>query len=220
MKAKCEIVAQAFDGVIPALNAGKFDAIMAGMNITDKRKEAIAFTQPYGRTPSTFAVLKSSPLAKLPEAGKVYSLNPDGLAAAQKSLNDLKPMLKGKVIGVQTSTAQANFLEQYFKDVIEIRQYKTTEQHDLDLAAGRVDGVFASISYLKGVVEAPENKEMMLSGPRYSGGALGFGVAVGLRKSDPELQAKFDAAVAAAVADGTVKTLSTKWFGFDVTPQR
>src|ERR1700675_2789450 len=49
MKAKCEIVAQAFDGVIPALNAGKFDAIMAGMNITDKRKEAIAFTQPYGR---------------------------------------------------------------------------------------------------------------------------------------------------------------------------
>jgi len=220
MKAKCEIVAQAFDGVIPALNAGKFDAIMAGMNITDRRKEAIAFTQPYGRTPSTFAVLKSSPLAKLPEAGKVYSLNADGVAAAQKSLNDLKPLLKGKVIGVQTSTAQANFLEQYFKDVIEIRQYKTTEQHDLDLIAGRVDGVFASMSYLKGVVEAPDNKDLMLAGPRYGGGALGFGVAVGLRKSDPELQAKFDVAVGAAVADGTVKTMSMKWFGFDVTPQR
>jgi len=211
------VVAQAFDGVIPALNAGKFDAIMAGMNITDKRKEAIMFTQPYGRTPSTFAVLKSSPLAKLPEAGKVYSLNADALAAAQKSLNELKPMLKGKVIGVQTSTAQANFLDQYFKDVIEIRQYKTTEQHDLDLLAGRVDAVFASMSYLKGVVE--ENKELALAGPRYGGGALGFGVAVGLRKSDPELQAKFDAAVGAAVSDGTVAKLSTKWFGFDITPQ-
>src|SRR5215510_9767453 len=82
MKAKCEIVAQAFDGVIPALNAGKFDAIMAGMKITEKRKEAIIFTQPYGRTPSTFAVLKSSPLAKLHEQGKVYSLNPEGLAVA------------------------------------------------------------------------------------------------------------------------------------------
>ena len=219
MKAKCEIVAQAFDGVIPALNAGKFDAIMAGMNITDKRKEAIAFTTPYGRTPSTFAVLKSNALAKLPDDGKVYSLMPDGLAAAEKSINQIKPLLKGKVIGVQTSTAQANFLEKYFKDVIEIRQYKTTEQHDLDLAAGRVDGVFASISYLKGVVEAPENKQMMLAGPRYGGGALGFGVAVGLRKTDPELQAKFDAAVAAAVADGTVKTLSMKWFGFDITPR-
>jgi octopine/nopaline transport system substrate-binding protein len=219
MKAKCEIVAQAFDGVIPALNAGKFDAIMAGMNITDKRKEAIAFTTPYGRTPSTFAVLKSNALAKLPDDGKVYSLMPDGLAAAEKSINDIKPLLKGKVIGVQTSTAQANFLEKYFKDVIDIRQYKTTEQHDLDLAAGRVDGVFASISYLKGVVEEPKNKDMMLSGPRYGGGPLGFGVAVGLRKGDPELLAKFDAAVNAAVADGTVKTLSTKWFGFDITPQ-
>jgi octopine/nopaline transport system substrate-binding protein len=220
MKAKCEIVAQAFDGIIPALNAGKFDAIMAGMNITDKRKEAIAFTQPYGRTPSTFAVLKSNSLAKLPEAGKVYSLNADGVAVAEQSLTDLKPLLKGKVVGVQTSTAQANFLEKYFKDVIEIRQYKTTEQHDLDLSAGRVDAVFASMSYLKGVVESPENKEMMLAGPRYGGGTLGFGVAVGLRKSDPELQAKFDSAVAAAVADGTVKTLSMKWFGFDITPVR
>jgi len=220
MKAKCEIVAQAFDGVIPALNAGKFDAIMAGMNITDKRKEAIAFTQPYGRTPSTFAVLKTNALAKLPDAGTVYSLNPEGLAAAEKSINDIKPLLKGKVIGVQTSTAQANFLEKYFKDVIDIRQYKTTEQHDLDLAAGRVDGVFASISYLKGVVEEPQNKEMMLAGPRYGGGPLGFGVAVGLRKGDPELQAKFDAAVGAAVADGTVKTMSMKWFGFDITPAR
>jgi len=220
MKAKCEIVAQAFDGMIPALNAGKFDAIMAGMNITDKRKEAIAFSAIYGRTPSTFAVLKSSPLAKLPEAGKVYALDAAGIAASEKSLAELKPLLKGKVIGVQTSTAQANFLEKYFKDVVEIRQYKTTEQHDLDLAAGRVDAVFASISYLKGVVEAPENKEMMLAGPRYGGGPLGFGVAVGLRKTDPELQAKFDAAVNAAVADGTVKTMSTKWFGFDITPVR
>jgi octopine/nopaline transport system substrate-binding protein len=94
--------------------------------------------------------------------------------------------------------------------VIDIRQYKTTEQHDLDLAAGRVDGVFASISYLKGVVEEPQNKEMMFAGPRYGGGPLGFGVAVGLRKGDPELQAKFDAAVGAAVADGTVKTMSMK----------
>ncbi|HAL38173.1 MAG TPA: ABC transporter substrate-binding protein [Polaromonas sp.] len=220
MKAKCEIVAQAFDGVIPALNAGKFDAIMSGMNITDKRKEAIAFTQPYGRTPSTFAVLKSNPLAKLPEAGKVYSLSADGAPAAEKSLNELKLLLKGKIVAVQTSTAQASFMEKYFKDVVEIRQYKTTEQHDLDLAAGRVDAVFASMSYLKGMVESPDNKDTMLSGPRYGGGALGFGVAVGLRKNDSELQSKFDAAVGAAVTDGTVKTMSMKWFGFDITPVR
>ncbi len=218
MNAKCEIVSQAFDGMIPAINAGKFDAIMATMNITDKRKEAISFSRPYGQTPTTFAVLKSNALAKLPEGGKVYSLSTDGVAAAENSLANLKPLLKGKLVGVQTSTAQANFLDKYFKDIVEIRQYKTAEQYDLDLAAGRLDAVFASISHLKGMVESPGNSEMMLSGPRYVGGVLGAGVAVGIRKTDTELRDKFDAAVGAAMADGTVKTLSMKWFGFDVTP--
>ena len=218
MNAKCEIVAQAFDGMIPAINAGKFDAIMATMNITDKRKEAISFSRPYGQTPTTFAVLKSNSLAKLPEAGKVYSLASEGTTAAESSLASLKPLLKGKLVGVQTSTAHANFLDKYFKDVVEIRQYKTTEQYDLDLAAGRLDAVFGSISYLKGMVESKGNSEMMLSGPRYVGGVLGAGVAVGIRKTDPELRDKFDAAVGAAIADGTVKTLSMKWFGFDITP--
>jgi len=220
MNAKCEIVAQAWDGMIPALNAGKFDAIMAAMNINDKRKEVIAFSQPYARQNSTFAVLKSNALAKLPDVGKVYSLNSDGVAAAEISVSAMKPMLKGKIIGVQTSTGQASFLDKYFKDVVEIRQYKTTEQHDLDLAAGRIDAVFASITYLKGVVETPDNKDMMLAGPRYGGGPLGFGVAVGLRKTDADLQSRFNAAVAASLADGTVKTMSMKWFGVDITPVR
>jgi octopine/nopaline transport system substrate-binding protein len=218
MNAKCEIVAQSFDGMIPAINAGKFDAIMATMNITDKRKEAIAFSRPYGQTPTTFAVLKSNALSKLPETGKVYPLSADGAGAAETSLNSLKPMLKGKLVGVQTSTAHANFLDKYFKNVVEIRQYKTSEQYDLDLAAGRLDAVFGSISFLKGMVEAPGNGEMMLAGPRYVGGVLGAGVAVGIRKTDPELRDKFDAAVGAAIADGTIKTLSMKWFGFDITP--
>src|ERR671912_2235831 len=47
MKVKCEIVAQDWDGIIPALNAKKYDAIMAGMNITDKRLEVIGFSRAY-----------------------------------------------------------------------------------------------------------------------------------------------------------------------------
>src|SRR5215218_10916286 len=81
MKVKCEIVAQDWDGIIPALNAKKYDAIMAGMNITDKRLEVINFSLPYAATPHGFGVLKDSPLAKLPGQGKRINLDKDPEAA-------------------------------------------------------------------------------------------------------------------------------------------
>ena len=60
MNAECEIVAQAWDGIIPALQAGKYDAIMAGMSITKKRQKIISFSRAYAKTPSKFVVLKTS----------------------------------------------------------------------------------------------------------------------------------------------------------------
>jgi octopine/nopaline transport system substrate-binding protein len=218
MKVECSIEAQSFDGIIPALNAGKFDAIMAGMSATPKREEVMAFTQAYGTTGQTFAVLKSSPLAKMPENGKVFSLATNE-AGAEAAVEELKPVLKGKVIGVQGSSIAANFLNKYFKDVAEIREYKTTEQHDLDLTAGRVDAIMASTAYLSGAAKKPENEQMTLVGPRFQGGMLGRGSSVGLRKTDPELKAMFDKAIAEAKADGTIEKLSIKYFGFDVTPR-
>ena len=74
MKVKCEIVAQDWDGIIPALQAKKYDAIMAGMNITDKRLEVINFSHAYAATPHGWGVMKDSPLAKLPGAGTTRQL--------------------------------------------------------------------------------------------------------------------------------------------------
>jgi octopine/nopaline transport system substrate-binding protein len=50
------------------------------------------------------------------------------------------------------------------------------------------------------------------------GGIWGPGQGVGLRKADTQLKAMFDDAIKAALADGTVKTLSMKWFKIDVEP--
>ncbi|MBP1848938.1 transporter substrate-binding domain-containing protein [Rhizobium halophytocola] len=218
MEVKCTFVAQAWDGIIPALLAGKFDAIMAGMSATEKRKEVIAFSESYGSTGQAFATLKGSDLVDLPEKGKLYSLasNEEG---ARKAAEELKPLLKGKVIGVQSASIAARFVNEYLKDAVEVREYKTTEQHDLDLVAGRVDLTMASMGYLSTAVEKPANSDMEIVGPRFQGGMLGAGSSVGLRKEDTGLKAKFDKAIASAIADGTTKRLSEKWFGFDVTPQ-
>jgi octopine/nopaline transport system substrate-binding protein len=218
MKVECTTVVQSFDGMIPALSAGKFDAIISGMSATPKREEVIAFSDSYGTTGQTFATLKSGDLAQLPLKGEVFSLasNEAGAAGAIKKL---VPMLQGKTIGVQGSSIGAAFLDKYLKGIATIQEYKTTEQHDLDLKAGRVDLIMASTAYLSTAAAKPGNEDMVLTGPRFQGGLLGRGSSVGLRKGDTELKALFNDAIASAKADGTIKTLSDKWFGFDVTPR-
>ncbi len=218
MKVECKVVVQNFDGMIPALNAGKFDAIISGMSATAKREEVIAFSDSYGSTGQAFATSKQSDLANLPEKGQVFSLASDEAGAAAE-IDKIKPALQGKTIGVQTASTAAAFVDKYLKGVVEVREYKTTEEHDLDLKAGRVDLVMASMAYLTTASQKPGNEDMTTTGPRFQGGFLGRGSSVGLRKDDTELKAMFNDAIAAAKADGTIKTLSEKWFGFDVTPK-
>ncbi|MBL8688568.1 MAG: transporter substrate-binding domain-containing protein [Rhodospirillaceae bacterium] len=215
-KFDCEFVAQDWDGIMPSLLAKKYDAIMAGMNITPKRMETINFTTAYAAGAHGFLVMKNSSLTKMP--GGEFSLTKDP-AGAEKAIADLKPLLKGKILGVQASTTNLAWAEKYFKDVAEIREYKTTEQHDLDVAAGRIDAAVVAHSAAKATMETATGKDMAIAGPAFSGGMLGLGVAVGIRKEDNDLKAAFDDAVKSAIADGTIKRLSEKWFKVDMTPK-
>jgi octopine/nopaline transport system substrate-binding protein len=218
MKVQCEVVAQDWDGIIPALNATKYDAIMAGMNITDKRLEVINFTRPYAGGPHGWGVLKSGPLAQLAGTGERYNLANQG-EQAKKVIDMWRQQLKGKTIGVQVATTNGAFVEKHFKDVATIREYKTTEQHDLDLVAQRVDAIFAAHSALYATMKNAQFKDMTVAGAGVSGDILGRGVAVGLRKGDPELRDMFDKAIEDALKDGTLRKLTMKWFELDMTPQ-
>ncbi|MBL0404309.1 transporter substrate-binding domain-containing protein [Microvirga aerilata] len=218
MKVKCEIVAQDWDGIIPALTAKKYDAIMAGMSITDERKKTIDFAGPYANSPNGLLVAKNSDLAKIPGTGQAFNLGSQQ-AAAEKAIEAYKPMLKGKTVGVQTSTIHSNFADKYLKGTAEIREYKTTEAHDLDLAAGRIDAVLADSTNIIGTLEKPEFKDYVMVGPSITGGLLGAGVGVGLRQGDTELKKSFDEAIQGAIKDGTIKKLSEKWFKIDTTPR-
>lgn len=218
MKVECQVIAQDWDGIIPALQAGKYDAIMAGMNITPKRLEVINFSRIYAGGPSSFGVLRDGPLAALPGLGQRYNLATNE-AEAIKAIEAMKALLKGKTIGVQVSTIQGTFIEKYLKDVVTVREYKTTEEHDLDLINGRLDAIFSAQTAMTATMEKPEFKNMMIAGPGFAGGVLGIGVAVGLRKTDPELKVMFDKAIEELLADGTLSKLSVKWFHTDISPQ-
>lgn len=216
MHIHCRWIAQDWDSMIPALNAGKFDAVMDGMSITPQRLKVIDFSKPYTQSPTTFLVLKNGPLTKLPDTGRRVSL--DDKAATEKAIAAITPMMKGKIVGVQIATIQYNLLNTYLKNVVTIRTYKTTEEHDLDLAAGRIDAALASTSYFISTLTKPGGDQFVEVGPLFTGGLLGKGTGVGIRKSDPGLVAMFNGAIDAAKRDGTLRTLSIKWFKTDISP--
>ncbi|MBX2884061.1 MAG: transporter substrate-binding domain-containing protein [Granulosicoccus sp.] len=216
MNIECKIIAQDWDGLIPSLNAGKYDVIIASMFITDKRLEVIDFTQPYAVDPSSFAVAKDSELAKAGIAAEKISMNDD--AAAQAAIATLKPLLKGKIVGVQAATLLQEFVETHFSDTVEIRSYKTTEQHDLDLSAGRVDALFGQDTALAATLANDGFEDYTIAGPGFVQGMFGYGIGAGTRKSDTELNQMLNEAIDEAIADGTIKALSLKWLNTDVTP--
>ena len=213
-KLKCEFVTQAWDGIIPALNVGKYDAIMAGMSITDKRKQVIAFSEPYALTSNYFVVRKALGLAEMSSSEKLDLFSKANTSA--RVLQNLKDNLKGKVIGVQGSTNAEAFVRQYLGETVEVRTYDKQDNLNLDLVAGRIDGGLADYSVWKAFLESKGGASMRLYGPRISGGLFGPGIGIGLRKDDTELTDAFNQALDVITQDGTLLALSLKWFGADL----
>jgi octopine/nopaline transport system substrate-binding protein len=203
--------------MIPGLQAGKFDVIMDGMSITDERKQTIDFSVPYANVPAALATAKASPLAKLSGAGTLVNFDKDK-ATGEATLKALKDALKGKTIGVQVSTTHATFASNNLKDVATIKEYKTTDERDLDLKSERIDAVLDDETEIAAMLGKDDAKDFTEFGPHLTGGDFGICVGMGLRKSDADLTAKFDAAIKAAIADGSVKNYSLKWFKIDTTP--
>jgi polar amino acid transport system substrate-binding protein len=192
MKVTCEFVTQDWDGIIPALQAGKFDAIIASMSITDERKQQVDFTRKYYNTPPAIAVPKDSSIAEA---------TPEALA--------------GKSLGVQGGTTHFNFAEAKFGES-EIKPYPTAEEYQLDLANGRTDAVMDDVMVLRGWVESEAGACCKILGTLTPDPAIhGEGAGIAVRKGETELAEKFNAAIDAIRANGKYKAINDKYFDFD-----
>ncbi len=223
MKHDCTIVEQDWDGMIPALLMRKFDAIMAGMSITEERLKTINFSQGYADEVASFAVMKGSDLAGLKTVKAISLAKKSG--EVKKTLDQLKSALAGKTIGVQTGTIHQNFLESGDVGKVTVRKYKTQDEVNLDLAAGRIDAALAAAVAFTDYA-SKSKKPVVLVGPTFSGGAFGNGVGVGVRKGDTsssigkrdaKILKDFNNAINTARKKGIISKLAIKHFGFDAS---
>ncbi len=217
MAVECSISEQAWSGIIPALVSGRYDAIVAAMNIQPAREEVISFTRPYVITPMRFVAVEDSPLLKVELALQDLTLD-DVSAEERKVLNDLTAAFEGKKFGVQSGSAHETFMREMMPDV-RLVTYNTIDNMLLDLSFGRVQVSLSSVSFLKPLTETKAGEDLTIFGPSMTGGPFGDSVGIGIRKGDDELREMFNTAIEEAIADGTIQRLSIKWFGYDNSPK-
>lgn len=206
MRVECEWVRQDFPSLIPALPQGQIDVLFAVLAITPKRRETIEFSIPFVGNRQGVLVRKSSPLSTTTtDGGDMVSL--DDAASAQPVIDTLARAMKGKVIGTDAGGARVEMAERYFHES-ELRTYPTSIDVMRELQAGHIDAALGRHSDLDG----PDRTELQRIGPWFANGVFGPGAGIALRKTDPELKAKIDEAIKAAMADGTIENLYIKYY--------
>jgi len=191
MGVECEIIAQAWDGIIPGLIAGKYDAIIASMVPTEERSEMVDFTERYYTTRLAVAVGKDSDLV---------DVSPQSMA--------------GKTIGAQSGTSQANYVEEYYEPAGAIvKFYPTADEAHIDMENGRLDGVVHDKFPLLFWLESDGSACCKLLG-EIAGTEDPTSIAI--RKNMPELKEKFNKAIEAIRADGTYEKIAKKYFKDDI----
>ncbi|TJV46123.1 MAG: transporter substrate-binding domain-containing protein [Mesorhizobium sp.] len=192
-KLDCSVVTVTWEGIIPALTSKKIDLIIGSMSITPERMKTIDFTDKYYNTATGVIGRKEDKFAATPE----------GLA--------------GKIIGVQVSTVHEAYASKHFTKAAEIKIYQTQDEAYQDLAAGRIDAVQADGVTLDTYLKSEAGACCELKGyVAEDAEVLGPGVGIGIRKGEPALKEKLNAAIKSIRANGTYAAITKKYFHFDI----
>ena len=193
LKARCTWVKQEWDGMIPALKARKFDAIVASMSITEERKRQIDFSEKYYQTPARIVAPRDA----------AFEGTPEGLA--------------GKRIGVQRGATHQCYAEKTFPDA-EIVLYGTQEEVFRDLVLGRIDVQLSdSLIAQESFLSKDEGADYgFLGGDHTDVECYGEGVGIAVRKGDDDLREALSAAITAIRENGTYTEINDKYFPFDI----
>ncbi|MFS1945862.1 arginine ABC transporter substrate-binding protein [Vibrio lentus] len=185
MKATCTFHNQAFDSLIPALKFKRYDAAISAMDITEARLQQVNFSDAYYDNSAAFISIE----------GKVAD----------------QAALEGKRIGVQNGSTHQSYLLEQLPGVTAV-PYSSYQDAFIDMKNGRIDSVFGDTAVVAEWFKKEDNLTYVgeqVTNQEYFGN--GFGIAV--NKSNPELVAQLNTALAAVKANGEYVKIFNKYFG-------
>lgn len=184
---KVDLTGAQFSGLIPALQAGTYDFLVAPVTVNKERAANLLFTEGFMDTNFAFVVPANAP--------------------EYKTLEDFK----GKTIAVNKGSAYDSFLREKEKEFgWKVESYGTNTDAVAAVMAGRADANLAGNTVAAWAVK--QNPRLKLS-YEY---ATGLVWALSFRKGDETNRDLVDRAIECLKLDGSMATLSEKWFG--VTP--
>ena len=190
MGVKIDWVALPWEGVLPGLEAGKFDMVAGPATITKARMQRYRFLPPIGE--ATDALMKRK--------GDTSVMKPADVA--------------GKTVGAGKASSQLAQLQDYAKTLpskVTVREYVGNNEAYADLAAGRLAAVANSLTNIAFVAKQRSDTFEVVDPP--FGPKSYFGYII---PKDPDHAALADAVQAAMLkikADGRLAALQKKWFG-------
>ena len=129
------------------------------------------------------------------------------MAQAGNKSNDVSlAAMKGKLVGTQSSTVFANYLDKYYKG-LDVKLYPGGDEPLLDLANGRLDYTVGDILVAQQFIEKNPGCCRIVAEIKRTPDMFGPGVGAAFRPEDKDLAAMFNKAIAEVDADGEFKTL-------------
>ena len=184
-----------FQGLLPGLDAKRFDIVVTAVTVNKDRVSHFAFTLPVADA-TTGVLLRN---------GDTSIKSPDDL--------------NGKIVGSQTGSAQLQALQaldKKLKDaggpgIKQIKQYVAFDEAYADLAVGRLDAVAQSVANLGPLMKSRPGVFTLL--PQTIGPKSYFAWVARKDSDSAALVKLFSDGIARANRDGTMKKLQEKWFG-------
>jgi cystine transport system substrate-binding protein len=182
-----QFVLTEWSAILPAVRAGRVDVAISQVIMTPQRAKAFDFSAPYCYSQPQLIVRKNE-------------------RASYRTLADLK----GRTLGVR----QNSVFEEQARAVpgIRIKRYPAVPENLQDLAFGRIDALLDDsllMHYLIRKTQLPLKAGARIGAPEP--------VGIALRKGRPAFRLAIDKALREARSDGTLRTLSRKWFGHDAS---